>query len=254
MKFEKILCLNNIRHLAKAKNINIGELESAAGVSTGYLSRLSKEDSKATPSIEVLAIMASKLGVSIDGLISCDYSGLSSTEKYVMNFIETVIRRTNEGRMNWEKESMAALSSIVQYTDDSTSHPLFKVKFDKVVYNSYFASREGTKPNGEFYKAPLSNENTLYVTKVSYPNTSGEDVEVYIVSEDSYRHQWIVEPLCATNPLEPTFFDELLARLYGTTQDSCRNVKVNANVRRVIDDFLDDPFAVVDEDDEQLPF
>jgi len=252
MKFEKILCLNNIRHLAKAKNINIGELETAAGVSVGYLSRLSKEENKGSPSIEVLAIMASKLGVSIDGLISCDYTGLSATEKYVMNFIETLISRTREGLMNWEKESVGALSCITQYQDDTTSHPLFIVKHEETVYNSYFASRDGTKPNGEFYNAPLSNGNTIYVTKVSYPNTTGDDYEVYIVSQDPYRHNWEVEPVCATNPLEPTFFDEALARLYETTQEACRNVKVNENVRRAIDAFLKDPFD--DLDDGQLPF
>ena len=70
--FDKNRCLNNIYFLVKEKNLRIGDLEAGAGVSIGYISRLNKDDSKATPSIEFLVSIADKLDVTIDALIQYD--------------------------------------------------------------------------------------------------------------------------------------------------------------------------------------
>ena len=252
MIFDKTKCLNNIRYLAKSKGINLGDLETGAGVSAGYLSRIGKEDNKSSPSIEVLTSIADKLGVSLDGLVGFDYAGMSPTERYIIDFIEKLASQTLGGFQNWEKETSASFANINKYPDDTTSHPLFVVSGRNITYNSYFASQEGTTPAGEFYHTPLTGRNYLYLTKVTYPNTSGCDYEIYIAEYQDYNHAWSVEPVCSTNPAMETSFDEALERLYTTVKDSCRNVKVNQAVRSVIDSFMRPPFE--DIEDGELPF
>ena len=251
MIFDKTLCLNNIRYLAKSKGINLGDLETGAGVSAGYLSRIGKEDNKSSPSIEVLSSIADKLGVSLDSLIGYDYAGMAPTERYVIAFIEKLASETLKGVQDWDKETSVTFSQINSFPDGSTSHPLFKVDGQSVSYNSHFASVVGTKPGGEIYHTQLTDGTSLYLAKVVYPNVSGVDYEAYIVSYDYQSDSWCVEPVCATNPANETVFDEALARLYNIAKDSCRNVKVNQAVRNAIDSFMRPPF---EDDDGELPF
>ena len=92
--FDKNRCLNNIYFLVKEKNLKIGDLEAGAGVSIGYISRLNKDDSKATPSIEFLVSVADKLDVTIDALIQYDYTTPTASERYVMDFLDRLIQKT----------------------------------------------------------------------------------------------------------------------------------------------------------------
>ncbi len=251
MDYDKQRCINNIKFLAKAKGINLGDLETGAGVSAGYLSRLSKEDSKSSPSIEMLTSVARKLGVSLDGLISYDYAGMSATERYIIDFIEKLISGTMQGNQDWEKESSAVLNGIELYPNGTTSHPLFDHKNGVKEYKSYFATDGGTSPAGDFFNTGLTGNDYLYLAKVTYPNVQGEDFEIYIAQRDGYGGDWSVEPVCATNPAMETVFDKVLSRLYGVVKDACRNVKINNTVRRAIDRFMTEE---VDDDDGELPF
>ena len=60
-------CIKNIRTYAKAKDINIGLLETSAGVSAGYLSRM---DKKQNISISTLNRFADVLNISPAMLLS----------------------------------------------------------------------------------------------------------------------------------------------------------------------------------------
>ena len=79
--FDKTRCLTNIYYLARQKGIKIGDLEAEANVSTGYFSRLNKEDNKTVPSIETLLLVADKLGVSVDALVRRDYATPTPRER-----------------------------------------------------------------------------------------------------------------------------------------------------------------------------
>lgn len=46
MEFDRARLMNNINTLIKDKNIKIGELENSIGISTGYLSKMSKADNE----------------------------------------------------------------------------------------------------------------------------------------------------------------------------------------------------------------
>lgn len=98
--FDKIKLINNIKVLAKRKDIQIGQLESQAGVSTGYLSR--QASSASGMGIAVVAQMAQVLDVSLDDLVNVDLeTTVSGTEAKVINFIKKVGKDSHDERLNW---------------------------------------------------------------------------------------------------------------------------------------------------------
>ena len=54
MEFDRARLMNNINTLIKDKNIKIGELENSIGISTGYLSKMSKADNESMPGIDLI--------------------------------------------------------------------------------------------------------------------------------------------------------------------------------------------------------
>ena len=111
-KFDKMRCIANIYGLSKQKNMKIGELESKAGVSAGYLSRLNKEDSTASPSIEFLAVIATELDISLDTLIGAELVKLTSTEEYILNFLKRLIVDTESDKLVWLRETKQELDEL----------------------------------------------------------------------------------------------------------------------------------------------
>lgn len=253
LEFNKKLLFENIYYLLKTKNLKIGELESAAGVSPGYISRISKEDSTTRPSIEFVLGVSRVLKTSVDALLSVNYAGLSPTEKYIYDFLEKLMNDTLAGELCWEKESLGALADVEGCSNGSTSHPLF-VYQDAVKYNSYFAATEGTKPAGEFYHSTLPDGTMVYVTSVRYHNLQRTDYEVYFVQPRNYGQSENVEPVCSSNPKQESPFDQALERLYGVITDACRNVKVSNTARSIIDRFMNGNYMPWEDDNAQLPF
>ena len=115
--FDKKRCLDNIYFLAKQKSIKIGDLETAANVSAGYLSRANKEDNTSKLTIDLIAAIAQTLEVSIDRLVSYDLSGLSPNERRIIAFVEKLMGDTADGAVDWEKKEPAAVGSIQCYGD-----------------------------------------------------------------------------------------------------------------------------------------
>lgn len=81
--------------------IKIGDLEREAELSSGYLSKLNKEDNKAVPSIDILLPIANALGVSLDILVSVNYEELGENEIYFSNLIDKLIVRTEKQNVVW---------------------------------------------------------------------------------------------------------------------------------------------------------
>ena len=134
MEINVKIIINNIYYLAKTKKIKIGDLESFAGVSSGYLSKLSKEKVTTIPGTEVLYKISKKLGVTLDSLISIDYSSADPTELYIYKFIDRLIKKTDLMEIDWKMESTEKIEK-----NHSDIHPLYHYNFrNELVYKSLF--------------------------------------------------------------------------------------------------------------------
>lgn len=251
--FDKRRCIANIYQLAKEKNLKIGDLEKKAGVSAGYLSRLNKEESTATLSADFVASVAELFGVTVDALISNDYTTPTATEKYLLAFIDKLLSRTNADELAWKKDSFADLAAVGYDPDGEPSHPLYTYGPDGVhsapVFNSYF--NPGFVIAGDCYRLmmPGNGPNVLYLMCVNMPGAEdlpfgGVDYELYMVKK------WEPKPLCHAWPENSPFYNAI-SQLYNAVKESCKHPRLDISVMMAIDEFMKEQ---VDFDDEQLPF
>lgn len=264
--FDKTRCLTNIYYLARQKGIKIGDLEADANVSTGYFSRLNKDDNKTVPSIETLLLVADKLGVSVDALVHRDYSTPTPSERYLLDFLDKLTIRTDEDdSIEWKRTPLAVLQSIDCDRDGYVDHPLFFADYGplpdgedgyRIHYSSLFRKAEPMKPCGDGFVLDIGRGSELYLMKVVLADdTSDPDIdfeyELYIHTRSEMKG------LCHTNArtVTPGLFDSLLQHLYNSAAESSSHVRLGDDIKGILDSFLaGGTEEYVQVDDDELPF
>lgn len=245
-EYSKNNLLKNIAYLMKIKNVKIGELEEAAKVSAGYLSRLRQNSAdNAAPGLDTLILMADKLGVTITTLLYCDFNSLTDTEGYIQKFLTKLINETTKlNGFEWEKETASAVLSDIR-------HPLciqqdLNFYRDKQTsYNSLFTDSECALA-GPVFK--LTNKNkTLYIAHIliNLSNQSKDDsYELYLYMNNK------LNKICNSNHEGKDEIKALLTSLYEAAEATSHNLKIDDNVKECIDEFLDDDTSDIDD----IPF
>ena len=95
--------INNIYAKAKELNIKIGDIEKNVPVSLGYFSRFLKDDNHSLPSLDSLYVAADKLGVTIDYLLSSNYSEMNEEELLLQEKTSALIIGTNDENYCWNE-------------------------------------------------------------------------------------------------------------------------------------------------------
>ena len=265
-KLNRNIMLNNISYLIKERNIKTGDFEAAAGVSAGYFSRLNKEGSKATPSIEVLYEIAKELHVSIDTLVSVDLTALTASEIYMLDFLEKLLNKTSSFEMIWDKESDVYLRNLPLDENGDTIHPLFENRqlsqigetgypepYWQVVYNSLFRPEEQMQSIDDGFKISIGKRTTLYLMCVEVPSKDElpfgkTEFELYLVK--GYK----AEPLCHSDSEREAPFNDILNKLYRSAAESSKHIKIKDTVRSAIDAFMNNTEVDEDDLDGELPF
>lgn len=246
--FDKTRCIATIYALAKEKGIKIGDLEEAGGVSKGYLSRINKEDSTSSPSIELLDSISRQLGVGIDFLVNYSTETLSPNEQFVMQFIDKLMRMTVAGKVEWLVET----STILNAEDDTVvANPLVSltknfsddanVWYDCHVYRSAIYEDGGVDVSGACYHAAITGGATVYLNSVTYsiPKEGGRFsswdyekgvIEVYLIRDG-------VQPICSTFYVA----DELkkaVRDLYSAAASAPSKIALGSKTRSVMQSLL----------------
>ncbi len=254
MEFDKKRCMSAIYAIAKEKGVKIGDLEKEANVSTGYLSKLNKEENTSSPSIELLLAVARVLGVTIDMLIYSDYEGLSSNEKYVLKFLDKLVNDTLSGDLQWDKETQKQLLNVgCDYSGGEAyaEHPLFEAAEIPVVgesgypestrlescYYSRFFSEGETKIAGDGFHANLCPADAdIYIMKVDNEEANMEigydQFEVYLIQKGN------VTPLCCSE-FVCSEISRQIQNLYKVIVDADSNLGVNNEVKNIINLYME---------------
>lgn len=256
--FDKKKCMDNIYTIAKDKDIKIGELEKAAGVSAGYLSKLSKEGNKAVPGVEILLPIAAELGVSLDFLVNSEYKSLGANERYFASFVDKLMVGTENQKIIWEIESGSYLNSVT--TGMQFSHPLFLHRevleenpfidqFDTMIYNDYQSRFLRVNEINSFdncyhceLKGGLSGIRHLYMMKI-YPGCNNYEEEHSALNSHSEIELYFVkglekvEPLCSTYSVGKEI-KKIIEDLYSLVSNDIHSISITRSVKQVIDDFM----------------
>lgn len=95
--------LMNINHLIHIQGLKKADVEKAAGVSPGYLSRFTRKTSCGSlPSLQFITDVASQLGVSIDDLVHRDLTNVSPDILKPIATLEKLFSETKNGQLSWE--------------------------------------------------------------------------------------------------------------------------------------------------------
>ncbi len=114
MEFDRQQLIENVNNLIQQKNLKVGDIENAIGISAGYISRLSKEGSKSIPATDVVWKLAHYLGVSTDALISGDFSKGTDNISVLRRFIKKLLVQTEEGSAEWEPVTTRYVNAVLK--------------------------------------------------------------------------------------------------------------------------------------------
>ncbi len=247
--FTKDILVNNLYLLIKVKEKKIGEFEVEAGVSAGYLSRMSK-DVNAKPGIDFIVKAADVLNISVDTLLSVDLSGLSSTEQYALNFLQKLKKDTDEEKIVWDKESAEELNNVA--TDDygKPAHSLFSwgTRFQENASTGYKEQKNCivfdshsfgcyTKIHGDCYNMNLQKNTMLYLMDIEKNEPTVHDMDPYAKEIWLYNSRAGSQFLCSNkNP----HFVKLVDFLFSAVAEYLKHPQLKSDFRDAIDAFMND--------------
>ena len=235
--FDRKLLFDNIATLVKRSDLKIGELETNAGVSPGYIARTSK-DGTAKPGIEFIIGVAEQLHVSTDLLLKTDLTKMDANATYLIGFVEKLIRDTVENKLYWERETDEDLANLERDEDGYVNHPLFIAVPNEygnpgnVVFNSR-SYKYKTKIAGDCFNLKLQNKATLYIMNISA-----------LAESSAVKEIWIDVPhvganyLCGT--LSGTVFASAIENLYSYVAEELKHPSLRPDLKVIIDAYMND--------------
>lgn len=260
--FNKTLCFSNIRELIKENpDVKIGQIESAAGIRLGYMSRLEKVDAASEPSVEFIVTAAKLLNVSVDTLISVDLANLTPTEKYLVNFVEKLKVDTAADKLNWDLETKNELERSEIDCNGNCTHPLLSLEtyyipsgceypepYDGNVYVSKSFELE-TDIYGECYNLRLKNGSKLYLMNITKRNFNPRVKQESVIEAVMYVPGGKTQVLATTKDEYP--IGDLLKNLYNVVKEHMKHPQVNKDAMYAINAFMNDDLS---DDPDELPF
>lgn len=244
--FDKATCFANIRNLLKESDVKIGQIEKAAGVRLGYMSRLEKPENTSEPTIQFVATAAKLLGVSLDELLYTKTGEITDAEKYVREFLRDVLEDTKEHKIHWEKERSDILGKPHNLYENGIDHPLLAVDDTNLdsdgtpyllVYASKFFKESSVYPKDGTYYATLPNSDSkLYLV---WCFTNDDDLyipdkvffEVYLIDGEG-----VANPICNTLKTG-NVFGILVNELYKMAMSDAAQVYINDSTKGIIDHY-----------------
>lgn len=250
-EFDKQLLFRNLEYLLGEKNMGIGDFEEKAGVSTGFCAR-SKKDQKSKPGIDFIMKASDILNVSVDSLLTVDYSVLTPTEKYTVGFLGKLNKDTVEDKLNWKTESSDYLNHLELDENGIASHPLFKFEsflerseenYEEVTRVIFESRNYGyqTYIEGDCYNLRLKNDTYLYLMNISKSVHRTDDKNAYS------KEIWLFSQLQGKQFLCDNWGERttaaLVDTLYEAVKENSKHPKIDKAFRSSIDAYMNDDFV-----------
>lgn len=240
--YSKTRLIQNIAYLMRLHGVKVGELETGAEVSTGYLSRLKNNESEDTcPSIDILMRMGNILHTNVFVLLYCDLANLTETETFIYKFLENLLKQTTDNKVCWDK---ITVNSLTNYLYSDKPHLLMRQDLgEEIIYDSDF-TEDYVYLDGPAYKLERSTQD-FYITKIKHKfsdNTLWTDYELYIYKNGMKRK------VCNATKESKKLFNTILPLLYDAAAVSSNILKIDDEVQKGLTDFMED------KDNEDLPF
>ena len=251
--FEKDVLAKNIQYLAAKQGKKIGELEKAADVSPGYVSRMLKETGKnSAPIVELMLVASKEFGVSVDDLISRRMDAVHPSERYLKEFFGKLKDDTLAGNISWTIE----LKETLAHRGDEFRHPRFQYDGELARY-SYSSPFDSQNMMGTLSAHAVVKDKLLYIVPVEGPK--GEDnrqkgFELYFAYS---AEEQSVENIACVWSGDSLF--ETVSDMLALAEETNSRINLSPSVRTTIDRFMGkfenvEPPGTFTESDDKLPF
>ena len=259
MNYDKNRFINNIYALAKRQKLKIGELESACGVSVGYFARLRQGGESAGPGAELLAAFADRLSVSLDALLSFDFTQLTESEQNLMNYMVKLRYDTETRCLSWQRDRAGSGAPIPLNPDGTSAHPLFihkegllsaeemaedelpaGVMLSESVYRSVFRpDLDGLVPL-KIYRCAFPGKRMLYLVEVAKPGQAVPGPADWTELELVMSVPELPEPLtfAHTDHETPGMLDKALVSLFLSVKNAVDSPALSPVASAIINDYL----------------
>ena len=241
-------CLDNIYALAKKNGLRIRDLETACGVSVGYLARLRQDKKQSLPGSDFLFRVSILLETSMDNLMFFDYRLASDNEMKLSSFLSQLNQDTLGETLVWQADPDCFPSP---YISDSVSslpdHPLLALDpvlmqqgKSKEFYLSPFHPAVCNLVPQAAWRAPISDDTDALLTKVSPEPDKSEkpsfraEVELYLYNKKTKA----LSPLCHTNQKSPGILDNNLLELCYSIEMMFKARPLDKSALSAIDQYM----------------
>ena len=254
--FAKVI-IDNILFLANKKGISKSDLEREAGISAGYISRLSRPENTTVPNVEVLLAFSKKLGVTVDYLVNPRTNNTSENEELLIKFLNKVSDDTVSRDIEWTVETPEELGkrNWYDYETGECGHPLFR-EYEKPKpwstdypeyesgYISYFGDQCLSTFLGDCYHAELPYQNAkLYIMNIEtsyfFTTKEGQQFDDQIDCFEVCLYKDGVEPLCRTD-LVSEDVDDAVRKLYYTIKREMDSNKLSKKAKDILETYVGD--------------
>lgn len=237
MVYDKTLFIDNVYYLAKDRRIRIGELESRCHVSAGYFSRLRQMEKNIAPGVDFLMALADALNVSMDSLLTFDYTGATETEQNLHLYMEKLIRETKARKLIWQEDVLAYPDTMPLNPDGSSMHSLYR---DESYFSPFHPEMTGLILTKAYFCSILG-DRSLYLVQVcgpgSAPSHPEEWTELELIMLEALKDPL---PFCHTNHSKPSRLDADLNRLFALMEDSASLPNLSSRALQVIHAYLNE--------------
>ena len=248
-KFNKALCIQNIRYLLSKKDVRLGDIERASGNSPGYLSRLEKPDNTTDPSIEFLMNAAEMLGVGLDELTKGKMEELSPNEEMLSAFMDRLIENTKSDDLYWVAE-LSALHNIYEKMGphEDCPHVLYQLSMEEDpatgeaiptgwTYSSKFFPMEGIKVCGlSFHSKINANGDEIYIMKCKeWDDKAGMPDPFYEMYHVDRTKD--VNPVCCSRYSQGKIAT-VLEKLYKQIMESNSHVRLTKSTKSMMELYI----------------
>lgn len=221
------LCLENIRYLAKEKNMKIGDLERNANVSVGYLSRLNSESDSLDLKVSFLKSISEQLGVPMDIIANCELDSLSETDMLVQSFLKSLIEETARGASSWEKMKFGRFCSDNRYESF-----LEEDDFGPQFY-SFFLERCAPLSSDIFSLKQKGGKGEFIFVTVCVDSRDNTQFELYAL-----KNGGVGKVVCSNSDMFKPLFVELLNELNVAITLHSKEARIDDATRSIIEDFM----------------
>lgn len=247
IQYDKKLFIDNVYFLTKEKDLKIGEIEAACGVSSGYLSRLRLGEKNVAPGADFLLAISAQLSVSVDALLSYDFTNATESEAAVLRYLDKLIRETETRKLPWQEDAGGYVDTIPVNPDGRTPHPLYLTipldgaESEPFYHSKYHPALFDLVPV-KCYGCVFPGERVLYLVQVwntgDNPSSPGDWTELELVMTGRGLDGPV--PLSHTNHEKTSRLDSAMNKLFAAVEDAAVLPQLTPNARAIIDDYLNE--------------